>query len=72
MLRYKMRKSSIKIYFQAEGSSGLMMYKTDLYLKTDPELFAIAAEFAGDSNTFYKELSEAWPLLMNADMYSGR
>ena len=48
------------------------MYKTDLYLKTDPELFAIAAEFAGDSNTFYKELSEAWPLLMNADMYSGR
>jgi len=57
--------------YQAEGSSGLMMYKTDLYLKTDPELFAIAAEFAGDQNTFYKELSEAWPLLMNADMYSG-
>ena len=47
------------------------MYRTDLYFKIDPELSAIAMEFAEDQNLFFQELSNAWYLLMNADMFSG-
>ena len=56
---------------QAVGNENLLMYRTDLYFKTDPELFAIAMEFAEDQNLFLQELTNAWYLLMNADMFSG-
>ena len=48
-----------------------MMYRVDMYFKTDPELSAISAEFAQDNTLFLQELSEAWYMLMNADMFAG-
>ena len=47
------------------------MYKVDIYFKTDPELSAIAMQFAEDETKFFSSLSEAWTLLMSADMFSG-
>ena len=47
------------------------MYKVDIYFKTDPELSAIAMRFAENESEFYSSLSEAWTLLMSADMFSG-
>ena len=47
------------------------MYKVDIYFKTDPELSAIAMQFAENEQEFFSSLSEAWSLLMSADMYSG-
>ena len=47
------------------------MYKTDLYFKTDPELAAISFEFAGDNQLFLEELSKAWEILVNSDMFDG-
>ena len=47
------------------------MYRTDMYFKTDPELSAIAMEFAKDQLLFHKELASAWTVLMNADMFDG-
>ena len=47
------------------------MYKVDIYFKTDPELSAIAMHFAENESDFFSSLSEAWTLLMSADMYSG-
>ena len=48
-----------------------MMYRTDMYFKTDPELSTIAMEFAQDQAYFLRVLAEAWTLLMNADMFDG-
>ena len=48
-----------------------MMYRSDMYFKTDPELSAIAMEFAQDQDQFLRVLAEAWTLLMNADMFDG-
>ena len=47
------------------------MYRTDLYFKTDPELAAIAMDFAQDESLLLATVAEAWQLLMNADMFSG-
>ena len=47
------------------------MYRVDIYFKTDPELSAIAMHFAENESEFFSSLSEAWSLLMSADMYSG-
>ena len=56
---------------QAVGTANLLMYRTDVYFKTNPQLSAIAMEFAEDQNLFFQELTNAWYLLMNADMFSG-
>ena len=48
-----------------------MMYRSDMYFKTDPELSAIAMEFAQDQDQFLRVLADAWTLLMNADMFDG-
>ena len=48
-----------------------MMYRSDMYFKTDPELSAIAMEFAQDEAHFLRVMAEAWTLLMNADMFDG-
>ena len=42
-----------------------------MYFKTDPELSAIAMEFAQDQDQFLRVLADAWTLLMNADMFDG-
>ena len=47
------------------------MYQVDIYFKTDPELSAIAMQFAENEQEFFSSLSEAWTLLMSADMFSG-
>ena len=49
----------------------ILMYRTDLYFKTDPELAAIAMDFAQDESLLLATVAEAWQLLMNADMFSG-
>ena len=48
-----------------------MMYRSDMYFKTDPELSAIAMDFAQNQFLFHQELSSAWTILMNADMFDG-
>ena len=55
---------------QAEGAD-LLMYRLDLYFKTDPELAVITHQFASSEALFLSELSQAWTLLMNADMFDG-
>ena len=55
---------------QAEGAD-LLMYRLDIYFKTDPELAVIAQQFAADEALFLSELGQAWTLLMNADMFDG-
>lgn len=47
------------------------MYKSDLFFKTDPELAAISQRFAEDNSLFLATVSEAWQLLINADMFDG-
>ena len=49
----------------------MFMYKSDIFFKSDPELMAITYEFAGDNKVFLEELSDAWSLLVNADMFDG-
>ena len=55
---------------QAVGRD-LLMYKTDLFLKSDPELLAISQEFASDNTAFLEEFIKAWTILVNADMFDG-
>ena len=55
---------------QAEGAD-LLMYRLDIYFKTDPELAVITQQFAADEALFLSELGQAWELLMNADMFDG-
>ena len=47
------------------------MYKSDIFFKSDPELMAITYEFAADNKLFLEEVSTAWSLLVNADMFDG-
>ena len=47
------------------------MYRLDIYFKTEPELAAIAHQFAANEALFLSELGQAWTLLMNADMFDG-
>lgn len=56
--------------FKASGKD-LFMLKTDLIIKADPEMLAIAQEFAGDENLFFTKFADAWTKLMNADRFDG-
>ena len=47
------------------------MYRLDIYFKTEPELAVITHQFAVNEALFLSELSQAWTLLMNADMFDG-
>ena len=55
---------------QAEDRD-VWMYTDDIHFKIDPELSAITSEFAENEEKYLEELSSAWSLLMNADMFSG-
>mmetsp|Transcript_23092 Transcript_23092/g.56104 ORF Transcript_23092/g.56104 Transcript_23092/m.56104 type:complete len:700 (+) Transcript_23092:60-2159(+) len=59
-----------KKQYKAKGKD-LFMLKTDLLLKYDAELQAIAFEFAESKDAFIKAFSSAWTAMMNADRFKG-
>ena len=66
----KFKKHDLNMKHQAEDRD-VWMYTVDIYFKIDPELSAITSEFAENEEKYLEELSSAWSLLMNADMFSG-
>ncbi len=44
---------------------------TDMWLLWDPELLAIADQFAANNTLFLETLTGAWTTLMNADRFDG-
>ncbi|KAG2448406.1 hypothetical protein HYH02_006298 [Chlamydomonas schloesseri] len=57
--------------FAAAGGTGLFMTPTDLAIKWDAEMLAIAQEFATDNKAFLQTFASAWSGLMNADRFDG-
>lgn len=54
-----------------EQGQYLYMTGDDMVLKRDPELAAIAKQFATDNELFVQEFAAAWTKLMNADRFKG-
>jgi len=52
-----------------DGSLPLYMLPSDLALVHDPELLAIAEEYASDSMAFLGEFFNAWSKVVNADRF---
>jgi len=52
---------------------GRLLYLTpqDIAIKQDPELAAIAKEYAADNNLFLKDFAAAWNKAMNVDRFDG-
>ena len=71
MLQLQLLVKHIQCEEDGHDHDHLLMYRTDLYFKTDPELAAIAMDFAQDESLLLATVAEAWQLLMNADMFSG-
>jgi len=62
--------SGANCQFKAAGKE-LYLLKTDLLLKYDPELLAVAQSYASDSNLFLKSFRAAWTKLINSDRFGG-
>jgi catalase (peroxidase I) len=56
--------------FKAAGKP-LYMLPTDIALKQDSQLLAIAKEFAADNTKFLQAFAAAWTKMMNADRFNG-
>jgi catalase (peroxidase I) len=59
-----------KQQYKAKGKE-LYMLTTDLLIKVDPDLQAIAFEYAQSNEAFLKAFSAAWTKVMNADRFKG-
>ena len=66
---YVVNRSGYVQYASADGGATAM--RTDVLLKYDAELSAIAQDFAADEELFLAELAAAWTKLMNADRFDG-
>ena len=66
----KQTASSGVVEYKAQDAD-LYMLESDLVLRFDPELMAIAQEFAVDGGTFRAQFAAAWTKAMNADLYDG-
>jgi len=62
--------STGKEMYRAVGKDQLML-RTDLMFKDDPELLAVAQDFAADNEMFLEELAAAWTKISNADRFKG-
>lgn len=62
--------SKVGQYKSVNGS--LYMLDSDLVIKADSTLAAIAQEFAGNNTLFLEEFKSAWTKLLNADRYDGK
>jgi len=62
--------NSNRTMYKARGKD-LLMFKTDLMFKFDPELLAISQDFAADNDLFLAEVNKAWTKLANADRFDG-
>jgi len=60
-----------KKMYKAKGKKELLMLRTDFIFSFDPELLAIAQEFAADNQMFLREAATAWTKLANADRFAG-
>jgi len=49
----------------------LLLPLQDMVIKRDPELAAIAKEYAGNNVLFVKDFASAWTKVMNADRFKG-
>lgn len=58
-----------KPQYKALGKE-LYMLPSDLLLKYDPEMLAIAQEFASDEDVLKRQFASAWTKLMNADRFA--
>lgn len=47
------------------------MTPSDMVIKQDPQLAAVAKEYAADNDLFIKEFASAWTKAMNADRFDG-
>jgi len=62
--------STNKQMYKAAGKD-LLMLPTDLMFKFEPELLAIAQDFAADNEMFLAEVASTWTKLANADRFKG-
>lgn len=60
-----------KIQTEQGAQSYVYMTPTDLVIREDPALAAIAKEYAGDEARFVKDFAAAWTKAMNADRFQG-
>ena len=59
-----------KKVYKAAGKD-LLMLRTDLMFRFDPELRAIVQDFASDNELFLSEVATTWTKLSNADRFDG-
>ena len=59
-----------KMWFKAKGKE-IYVVAADIVIRNDPELRAIAQEYASDNRLFLQELAHAWTKVMNADRFDG-
>ena len=59
-----------KNLYKADGKD-LFMLKTDVMLKEEKEMNAIAKEYAEDNDKFLKDFVAAWTKLSNNDRFDG-
>lgn len=62
--------SPIDIGTERQGQF-VYMQPEDMVIKQDPELAAIARQYAQDNDLFVSDFSAAWTKLMNADRFNG-
>ena len=55
----------------AEGQPARYVMQSDLAIRHDPTLRAIAMEFASDEDAFLEAFASGWNKLMNADRFDG-
>ncbi|EFJ42526.1 catalase [Volvox carteri f. nagariensis] len=63
--------SAGQLEMKAVGKEGIYMTPTDLAIKWDAVLSAIAQEFATDATAFYTAFASAWNKMMIADRFKG-
>eukprot|EP00775_Hariotina_reticulata_P003692 gene3692-3952_t len=60
-----------KLEYKAKGKEGIFMMPSDLVIKNDPALAAIAKSYAADNAKFLKTFAVAWRRAMEADRFKG-
>ncbi|KAI8473491.1 MAG: putative catalase-peroxidase [Monoraphidium minutum] len=67
----KAKSAGGKEEYAAKGKNDVFMMPSDLAIRNDAELSAIAKGYAADNSKFVKAFAAAWTKMMNADRFKG-
>jgi len=65
------KSSAGKVEYKAKGKEGIFMMPSDLVIKNDSALAAIAKAYAADNTKLLKDFAAAWRRAMDADRFKG-